>query len=312
MNKHQKLQTDFYIIRAISNLHVGSGDADFGIIDKHVQRDPVTGLPVIFGSSLKGALRQLFETFQPTSVDAIFGSENPSKRQVSDGEANEKEGDTPPLTKSATATLVQKELIQGTYRFHDAHLLALPVRTNHRFYYRATCPELLQDFMAEVERQDKLPEAIRGPLQQLAGKTVNRGAPIHFNGLHSSLLVEDLTATFDDTIKKSQLQELDRAILPAGETLFGDRLLLLSAIDFQERCQELPTVARNYLENGISKNLWYEEIVPRESVFYAPITAPDSTSGFESTIATAFGHQIQVGGNATVGYGLCTLKKLSL
>lgn len=47
--------TDTWLIQAISNLHAGKGDADFGIIDKHVQRDPVTGLPVIFASSIKGA-----------------------------------------------------------------------------------------------------------------------------------------------------------------------------------------------------------------------------------------------------------------
>ena len=29
---------------------------------------------------------------------------------------------------------------------------------------------------------------------------------------------------------------------------------------------ELPVLARNKLDNGISKNLWYEQVVPHESL----------------------------------------------
>lgn len=31
-----------YFIQCITNMHVGSGDANYGIVDKLVQRDPVT------------------------------------------------------------------------------------------------------------------------------------------------------------------------------------------------------------------------------------------------------------------------------
>ena len=34
-------------IRCLTNLHVGSGDINYNIVDKEVEKDPVTGVPVI-------------------------------------------------------------------------------------------------------------------------------------------------------------------------------------------------------------------------------------------------------------------------
>lgn len=69
---------------------------------------------------------------------------------------------------------------------------------------------------------------------------------------------------------------------------------------FRELADNLPVIARNQLDNGISKNLWYEEVVPRQSVFLTCIKAPD-----RDLIDALNGQVVQVGGNATVGYGFC-------
>jgi CRISPR-associated protein Cmr4 len=42
-----------YLIQCITNLHVGSGDATYGIVDKLVQRDAVYSYPTIHSSSLE-------------------------------------------------------------------------------------------------------------------------------------------------------------------------------------------------------------------------------------------------------------------
>ena len=65
-----------YFIQCITNLHVGSGDANYGIVDKLVQRDTVYNYPTIHASSLKGALREHFENLwvkDPAKVNEIFG-----------------------------------------------------------------------------------------------------------------------------------------------------------------------------------------------------------------------------------------------
>ena len=56
-------KNEAYIIRTKTNLHAGSGDTNFGIVDKQVQRDSISNLPIINSSSLKGAIRDHFSTF---------------------------------------------------------------------------------------------------------------------------------------------------------------------------------------------------------------------------------------------------------
>ena len=78
---------------------------------------------------------------------------------------------------------------------------------------------------------------------------------------------------------------------------------------FKELCENLPVVARNYLDNGESKNLWYEEFVPRETVFGLLVQGPEALmSVFSGQID---GKVIQLGGNATVGYGYCLFSKMA-
>ena len=60
----------------------------------------------------------------------------------------------------------------------------------------------------------------------------------------------------------------------------------------------------------MSANLWYEEIVPRESRFYFNIERPNKEEDELFKALPFHGNKIQVGGNATVGYGLCKLKKI--
>lgn len=66
----------------------------------------------------------------------------------------------------------------------------------------------------------------------------------------------------------------------------------------------LPVMARNKLDDGKSSNLWYEEVVPHESIFYFPVIA-DNEKLLERFIEQLDGHVVQFGGNATIGYGLC-------
>ena len=71
---------------------------------------------------------------------------------------------------------------------------------------------------------------------------------------------------------------------------------------FSDLCSDenLPIIARNVLDNGQSKNLWYEQVVPSETVFYAIIQEPDGVLA-----KTIDGRLIQIGANATIGYGYC-------
>jgi CRISPR-associated protein Cmr4 len=76
--------------------------------------------------------------------------------------------------------------------------------------------------------------------------------------------------------------------------------------EFVAHCSddELPIIARNVL--GENPNLWYEQIVPPETVFYTFLQSPDES------LSTAINDKIvQIGANATIGYGYCKFNKIS-
>ncbi|MCI5056452.1 MAG: type III-B CRISPR module RAMP protein Cmr4 [Flavobacteriales bacterium] len=272
--------TDTWLIQAISNLHAGKGDSDFGIIDKHVQRDPVTHLPAIFASSIKGALRELFETNVNlnASVHEIFGSENGSKLHA-----------------------------QGGYRFYDARLLALPIRSSHQFYYLATCPEIIQDFLNDLNRHSfEGLDKIKADLSAIARLEIKEGEPQYTGKDYGDIALEDFEA------HKSVLPE--QSVSTLQKIILADRFALFNGNDFNTICNELPSVARNYLDNGISKNLWYEEIVPRESRFYFFTSRADADKDplADGLKSQDISNTVQIGANATVGFGLCEIKKIAV
>lgn len=77
--------------------------------------------------------------------------------------------------------------------------------------------------------------------------------------------------------------------------------------DISSKCDEenLPIIARNVLDNGISKNLWYEQVLPSRTILFT-ITRDE-----DETLAEFIdGKIIQIGANATIGYGYCRFNKI--
>jgi CRISPR-associated protein Cmr4 len=292
------LSSELYLLRALTHLHPGGDDTGFGVVDKTVQRDPLDGLPVIHASSLKGAFRELFEQHFPPKafskngktvqqdhplVEHIFGTgikRTREKEQKDDARA------------------------AGKYRFHEARLLCLPVRSNVRPFFRATCPQIASELLDRAEKLGiSLEDKTKQSLEFITKQKLERKKP-HIFTADGQVWLEEYEAErgaqngFSDQWKK----------------VFGENLALFHDDDFKALAQELPVVARNYLENGISENLWYEEIVPRETRFYfllqtAPCLEEEWCKTFgeilKDTLKPAC--QVQAGANASVGYGLCEI-----
>lgn len=83
------------------------------------------------------------------------------------------------------------------------------------------------------------------------------------------------------------------------------------AAKFREACDELPVVARNQLNNGISQNLWYEELVPHQTVLGLIVQADMDALRLMEFTQHLDNQVVQLGANATVGYGYCWFKLLS-
>ena len=102
--------------------------------------------------------------------------------------------------------------------------------------------------------------------------------------------------------------EVDGLISKQKITADGQTLCLLSDADFNQI--SLPVLARNCLDEE-HPNLWYEEVVPHESLFFFPVLADKSDKNYLEHFRDAVnGQVIQFGGNASIGYGLCKVTVL--
>jgi len=274
---NNKTHTNTYLLRTLSNLHVGSGDNNYGIIDKEVQRDVTDDkFPTIHSSGLKGAYREFFENnpnIKSTEVIDVFGSPKGDSGNKAD-------------TKS------------GKYHFFNALCLSLPIRSNIHPFYNGTSPEILKMFVEKLElfnspQMQKVKEAFAS----LSELKPEQEKPIYFDGTER-LILEDFRAV--------QTELVDDDHYKFAQKLIGNRIALFNHADLRILANELPIIARNSLENGESVNLWYEEVVPRETRFYFFVKHNDEGGFFEENRDNV----IQLGGNASIGYGYSLVNEL--
>ncbi|MBA3473294.1 MAG: type III-B CRISPR module RAMP protein Cmr4 [Rubrobacter sp.] len=272
---------------ATAYLHPGAGSTT-GAIDLPVQREVHNGLPVIPASSLKGALRQkATESGASPDIDAIFGP------------------DTGQQDKHAGALLVG-----------EAKLLAMPIRSLRHVFQWTSSPLVLDRLRRDLARMGTdLPEI---PVPEEGQAIVPSGSGA------GRLILEELDFEASESEDLGEiLREITASLLPsgAGEYLldkFTKDFALVGDEEFRHLCRVGTQVsARVQLdENKTSKNLWYEETLPPETVFYAVVLAQSSRNGkgmnedkvmrsFESGVIQGDGGLLQVGGNETVGQGWC-------
>ena len=121
------MNTHVFKITAKTNLHVGNeSGGDFTIIDKAIQRDPLTGLPCINSSSLKGAINE-FCCNSPKSI--LKGDDKKAIRKLLFGSDKlDKKGDS------------QK----GEAIFFDAKLLYLPQQDDNTSFHFETTANIIK------------------------------------------------------------------------------------------------------------------------------------------------------------------------
>ncbi len=280
------LNCEALLVVAQTNLHAGSGSAEYGVIDNLVQRDVISTLPTVNASSMKGAFREFFKAkLKNGFVTTIFGPEY--------GGDDDDEGSGRSM---------------GTHAFFDAQMLTMPIRSNVKPFFNATTPEILQAF---IDRLDIFshPKAAtyKTLLAPLSAIKPTEGTPsVFLTG--DDIQLEDLAA---------KSNELD---IKPFKNLLGNDIAILHENDFKRLCnnENLPVIARNHLENGVSQNLWYEQIVPRQSRFFSLVLNPNDKTEFTKEFPSyedaqgkkQKGTVVQIGANATVGYGYCEISKL--
>jgi CRISPR-associated protein Cmr4 len=269
---------------AKTNMHIGSGDSDLGVIDNRVQRDVLNNYPTIFSSSLKGALREHFESRQELEeeeIKVIFGGSGESKDDMS----------------------------AGQYKIFAGNLLSYPVRSTEKPFYRAITLEMVEEFLnyidvfgIEFDKKKQLKYFCDKIKEQLKETNI---FIIDDIDVGKKVIVED---DLVDSISKESIQNLSEI-----EKIFGENLVIYSSDAFKKLMENLPVIARNKLVGGKSENLWYEEIIPRETKFYFSIL-DTRIDDIENELFEKFNNQllngiVQIGANASIGQGYTKIER---
>lgn len=264
---------------AETSVHPGTGQSA-DIIDLPVAREAATGYPVITGSSLKGALADYARDLNLENKDFIFGKQDNA----------------------------------GALLFSDARLLLLPVRSLTSAYKWVTCPHLIERWQRDCERVGK------ETIFETDAFSVPPGS--YLGGGNGNLFLEERQfapiagSEENQSPSNTSFAKLIDSIKPfikhaSTQSRLADQLVVISDDDFAWFARNgLGIQARNVLdiETKSSSNLWYEEYIPADALYYAVLV--ERKPGAISDMQTLLQKQpyVQVGGNETVGAGWFALE----
>lgn len=287
------MSVHLYKIDCLTNLHVGSGDINYNIIDNEVEKD-INGYPIIHSSGLKGALR---EQAEKTALKKY--KEKKAEQQNTETEETVKKEKDDPLFKQFMDPVIKifgqesgsKTIVPGSYKFLDANIISRPLRVQG------------SDSMASISVFSLA--SINDYLAKITAFGVNKYGfdmldekdfsfeTYEFISTETDIYIEGERAEVFSQQAKNQLDKL--------KDVLGEKYAVVKTFDHYL----LPVLARNYLEDGKSKNLWYEEVVPHGSVFYTIIITPDDTNELDMDEIK------QIGGHASIGCGFTKFTKLN-
>ena len=235
-----------------------------GVVDLPVAREAATDYPVLVGSSLKGALRDKMETAKTDHANARFGVRDRA----------------------------------GDLLVSDARLLLLPVRSLTGSYRWATCPHVVERYRRDLARAGLAPHP--------NVPRVDRGAVLTSG--EGSLFLEERQFNISGEPPDDLAKAIEPLLLHAPtQDRVADTLAILQDDDFAWFARYgLAVQARNVLDEDTkaSRNLWYEETMPPDTVMYALVMGRSEES--LSTLGTLFPEAdpyLQAGGNETTGQG---------
>ena len=256
-------------LHALTPVHAGTGQVSASVIDLPVAREKATGWPVLPATSIKGVLRA--ETPEADRA-ARFGDKDAS----------------------------------GSLQFGDARLVCFPVRSWRGVFAYVTCPLALNRLRRDLQALGA-PVPFTQELKDLALTTVLI-ADTSVLAENNIVYLEDLELQAPANANVASVvaaiaDGIARAALPESERDgFKKRFLIASDDVFDFLAENATEVsARIKLQEGTKNTegggLWYEESVPAEAIFAAPVRG--------GAVPVASGAVIQIGGNENVGRGLC-------
>ncbi|MFA0731908.1 MAG: hypothetical protein LKKZDAJK_000898 [Candidatus Fervidibacter sp.] len=282
-------------------VHAGTGTS-LSIVDLPIQRERITGLPIVQASSLKGVLRAEVERLKGKQIaETLFGPETQR--------AHEHAGCVSP---------------------HDARLLLFPIRSLVGVFAWATCPFVLERFKREMIAAGfsvnwSVPTLPANSQQALVAE--------------SSEIIVDATIVLEEFAFKAQPSTEAKSIAEwLAENAFPQsdeykpfrewlpkRFVILPDNAFRDFTQLATEVIARIRLKPETKTvaegaLWSEEHLPSETLLYAPIfvskpLAPNAnqlgltdSNAVLQVLNNLQLDRLQIGGDETVGRGIVKVR----
>ena len=263
-------------LHALTPLHVGTGQA-VANVDLPIAREKATGFPIVPASAFKGVLRDHYSN--NPDVSPAFGT-----------------------TESA-----------GSWMFTDLRILCLPVRSFYGVFAYVTCPLILSRLQRMVNALNielginSVTDVLDIEVSHLEVAAHNETQIHHEN----RVFLEDIDLSLNPNLadRAHQIaQTIAGWVFPEGERdMFIERFAIVSNETFSflsETATEI--VARVRLEDDVKTvaqgGLWYEETVPAEAIFYGFVVSASDSASLSKLQEVSL---IQIGGDATIGRGIC-------
>lgn len=266
---------------AETSIHPGAGQ-DTGFVDLPVAREAATDYPVIVGSSFKGALLDRARSYNHERQDAHIDCDRVFGKQDN----------------------------AGSLLVSDVRLVLLPIRSLTSHYKWVSCPHLIERLHRDLQRADQNGQPFNQPSVE-SGKYLGVG--------DETLFLEERQFTRDGVVPEEVVKLLGTLIgdddaHQATRDRLSEQIVILHDCDFAWFARfGLAVNARNVLHNEkkTSTNLWYEETIPPDSLFYSLLADRNGGQSL-ADVDKLFTERpyIQVGGNETVGQGWFAVQQL--
>lgn len=127
--------------------------------------------------------------------------------------------------------------------------------------------------------------------------------------VYSDKVLEDFSKKVNNLVEGNSISK--ETLLSQVRSIMGQENVARNSVDrdtFTAYCDDdaLPIISRNCLENGESVNLWYEQVLPSLSVLATIIVTKE-----KEQMDALNGKIVQIGANATIGYGYCKFVKIN-
>lgn len=276
------MKPEILYLHALTPVHAGTGQA-VDVIDLPIAREAVTNWPVIPGSSVKGVLRDAVGDDREY-VNRVFGEPDAA----------------------------------GVVAFGDQRILLFPVRSFAGTFAWLTCPWALQRLQRDA-RTIEAPCPVTTPkpevtdagdrpgilIPSLSSLLTGEGGPVAIEDYD----LEPVTSQAADAIA----EELADALFAeqADKKSFTERFGIVSDTVFTFLTETATEVtARVRLDDDLKTvakgQLWYEEAVPAETVFWGVVRPERGVREEDWTVLKAVS-AAQFGGKSSVGRGLCRI-----